>query len=283
MKFKNNKKLKIAAATGVTLFSLVTVFVATIAWFAMNVDVTAKGQAINVKVLNQKFTKLSLHKYLGTATVDDSEVYHFNQNESGHFTYNWLTGETTFTPADPNDPNASSMDRFSLLNPRHPMLALIEFSSVLDTSKDKVNVNVATTHDFLCDVDTNGDFVEPLDDENNPLSSVVQFSANPFESLTSNQGSYESVSSYFFSVPSKSDYLHFADLNKDENTGAFTYNGWSKSLTLADYSDGTSVKYIAIIIDYYDDAFEYIYNMYLGNEYLERETVTFNCDWKMEI
>lgn len=45
---KNNKTLKLAAATGVTLFSLTTVFVATIAWFAMNTDVGGNGMSVTV-------------------------------------------------------------------------------------------------------------------------------------------------------------------------------------------------------------------------------------------
>ena len=275
--------MKIIAATAVTMFSLVTVFVATIAWFAMNIEVTATGPSIDVKVLNQKFSKLTLHKYLGTEVVNNQGTFHFDQNPSGTFTYNWLTGVTTFKPTDPTDPEPSTMAPFSLLDPRHPMLALIEFSDTFDTSVYHINVNVSTTHDFLCDVDATGAFIEPLDDENNPLSSVVQFNANHFVSLNSNTGTYESTASFKFSIPGADDYVHFASLTKNETTGALTYNGWNKNLTLADYSDGTSVKYIAIIIDYYDDAFEYIYNMYLGNEYLERELVTFNCDWKMEI
>ena len=283
MKRKNNKSLKIIAATAVTLFSLVTVFVATIAWFAMNTDVTANGPSVNVKFLNQKFAKMTLHKYLGTETINNVDTYHFNKTASGTFTYDWATGETSFKKTDPDDPYASTMDRFSLLDPRHPMLALIEYSSVLDTSKDKVSVIATTKHDFLCDVDSNGNFVEPLDDENNPLSSVIQFNVNPFESMTSNTGTYESTASYKLPVPSNNDYIHFANVSKNATTGALTYNGWSKSLSLANYSDGTSIKYIAIIMDYYDNAFEYIYNMYLGNEYLEQPVVTFNCDWSMEI
>ena len=47
---KNNKNIKLAAATGVTLFSLTTVFVATIAWFAMNKN--TDGNGLNVSVSN---------------------------------------------------------------------------------------------------------------------------------------------------------------------------------------------------------------------------------------
>ena len=45
---KNNKTFKLFAATGVTLFSLVSVFAATIAWFAMNKN--ADGNGLNISV-----------------------------------------------------------------------------------------------------------------------------------------------------------------------------------------------------------------------------------------
>ena len=45
---KNNKSLKIVGATAVTLFSLVSVFAATIAWFALNTDVNGSGMSVTV-------------------------------------------------------------------------------------------------------------------------------------------------------------------------------------------------------------------------------------------
>lgn len=45
---KNRKTLKIAGATSVTLFSLVSVFAATIAWFALNNNVSGNGMRVNV-------------------------------------------------------------------------------------------------------------------------------------------------------------------------------------------------------------------------------------------
>ena len=45
---KNKKTLKIAGATSVTLFSLVSVFAATIAWFALNDNVNGDGMNVTV-------------------------------------------------------------------------------------------------------------------------------------------------------------------------------------------------------------------------------------------
>ena len=45
---KNNKTLKLLGATAVTLFSLVTVFAATIAWFALNDNTNGNGLTITV-------------------------------------------------------------------------------------------------------------------------------------------------------------------------------------------------------------------------------------------
>ncbi len=48
MKSGSKKTTKILAATAVTLFSLVTVFVATIAWFAMNDNTNGNGLTVSV-------------------------------------------------------------------------------------------------------------------------------------------------------------------------------------------------------------------------------------------
>ena len=45
---KNNKTLKLVGAPAVTLFSLVTVFAATVAWFAMNDNTNGNGLSVSV-------------------------------------------------------------------------------------------------------------------------------------------------------------------------------------------------------------------------------------------
>ena len=49
---------------------------------------------------------------------------------------------------------------------------------------------------------------------------------------------------------------------------------------------GKHIKHIALVIDYYADAIEFIYSTYLGNRTLENYfngILNFTCDWTMVI
>ena len=51
------------------------------------------------------------------------------------------------------------------------------------------------------------------------------------------------------------------------------------------YQTVGDTKYIAVIIDYYSDAIEYIYSSFLGDPILESydSILHFICDWTMEV
>ena len=51
------------------------------------------------------------------------------------------------------------------------------------------------------------------------------------------------------------------------------------------FESNSDTKYIAIIVDYYSDAIEYIYSSYLGDAILESydSVLHFICDWTMEV
>lgn len=295
MAIKTSKKnLKIVGATSIALFSLVAVFTATIAWFALNDTVGAKGQAATIKITDLQFEQMTIHKYLGSNKIGEDENHFFDQKVSATFTFNPTGRKTTFKDADGKLDNSFNKDyaymgEYSPDKPRHPLLALIKFTEPIKTSAARnVAVSVTTEHHFLCDTNDNGSFMEPLDDDNNPLSSVVQFSASSFLNLTSNSTAYvnpetsASTNAYNFAVPSS--YLHFANITVDAD-GALNYanKSWVNELSLINVNDGSTVLYIAVIIDYYDLAFEYIFNKYLGNPYLEQDHIPFNCDWTMVI
>ena len=59
---KVKKSTKIYAATCMTLFSLVAVFTATIAWFALNEDVEGNGMGIEIKTNGDSFTSLKIYR-----------------------------------------------------------------------------------------------------------------------------------------------------------------------------------------------------------------------------
>lgn len=284
--FLNKKNVKIITATGMGVFCLLTAFTASIAWFASNMGVQATGMNISVKAFDQRFRRMTLHKFID---VDNSGNYMFYRDAAGTFTYSYDSNSTVYTSTNPNETVSSFMGEYSLTSPRHPFLAIIEYSQafVTDAYDKKITVSAQTDNPFICATDDEGEFLLGLDEDSNPLSSVIKFSANSYQSLTGIQStttvSGNSVNTYSLSSTNRT-WDHFAQIGTD-NEGNYTYDnatGWDSDKEIISVTSGT-VQYVSIIFDYYDEALGYIYNRYLGNSVLEQESVPFGCDWRMVV
>ena len=298
MKRKNNKSLKIIAATAVTLFSLVTVFSATIAWLAINESVKGKGLQIDVTEYGKKFKQMTFHNFLR----EENGNYVFSKTASATIGYNFVNNQTTFN-------GTAVMDGFSLDDPSHPILAIIELKpfnqSAIEadpnatgyetgSGENRVSIAASTKRHWVCerkpqiDPDTGEpvinpdtgepvlteDFEEELNNESNPLSSIIKFAPSTYSTTTYASHVNAAETELSFTKPSTWD--HFVDITVSSEN--IDFGGWNPNKTLVDTYDGTQVRYIAIIFDYYEEALSYIYNVYLGDPVLEQETVPFFCD-----
>lgn len=64
------------------------------------------------------------------------------------------------------------------------------------------------------------------------------------------------------------------------------YTPFSNNINIYSSAAGRHIKHIALVVDYYEDAIEYIYSTYLGNRVLEEDFdgfLNFTCDWTMVI
>ena len=274
--------LKIISATAMTIFSLFAAFMGTMAWFmsVRNVDNTA--DQLQVSASNRKFSRMTLHKYIETA---DGQ-YKFEQTPSGTFSYNWgseTTGYNRDTAHYEGDSLSAFMGEYSLMYPSHPFLALIEYSElvVTDATENSIIITANTERNFIGAQNDDGSFKEELTTTNNPLSSIIKFNTTSYANLNNNK---TGTTSYDFNIPNSWD--HFVNITKD-NKDNLVFDeedgGWENSKTLISVTDGTSIQYIAIIFNYYEEALEYIYNIYLGSPVLEQESVPFQCDCAMVI
>ena len=277
MKRSGSKTLKIAAATSMSIFGLLAVFVATYAWFSTNLSTNNSGMQLTVSTMQENFKQMTLHKFIET---DDGTIK-FYKDYSGKFEYDFDTNTTTFSGTSSD----AFMGQFSLMDPRHPFLALIEYDTVFtaDSSANKVYIHGDTDHYFIGAMDDQGNFYEELSASGNPLSSVVRFAGSSYTSLTTGTAVVEdeTVQTYNFSEPVS--WQHFVNIGVTPDALTFdNETGWDPEKTFFEATSG-QIKYIAIIFDYYDEALEYIYNIYLGNEFLERDSIPFTCDWKMVV
>ena len=166
-KFKSKTTLKIVSATSVTIFSLLTVFVATWAWFAMNQNVDGNGMNIQVSRMNGKLSYVYFHSFSGSEervvgqTADNEDIkeifFKFNKSPFATYEYDWDAQEID----DDNsvvDNTKWNMGEYDPFNKDHPMLILFEFDKDYTsmTPGDSYIKGTTTVEDFLGKRESNG-------------------------------------------------------------------------------------------------------------------------------
>lgn len=226
---KNNKTLKLLGATAVTLFSLVTVFAATIAWFALNDNTNGNGLTITVTQDEDSVETVAIHRCI------------LNQSTTTNLVFD--SQATTDTLVLPD---------YSELNKSQPTLLLFELSGDEASTADKIKITATSTSD---------NYVTEITEDNYnsfPFSSAICFktiavtsATFPFNSVTAGNLSEE---------------ISFVTIEDD----AFT--GFNKTITIFDGSTMANppaqpLTYLGVVLDYYDDALQYISSCNTGNEF----------------
>ena len=284
----NKKTTKIVAATGMTIFSLFAVCAATFAWFATNRDVDSSGMQVSVDASGY-FYKLSIHN---AVTISDSQ-YRFDTNPWGTVQIeNWKTRRLISSFSS----DSCFMGSYDYLEKNHPVLFLIQLgddsvANYTATSVDPITVKAKTETDFYLGDNAAGRTVYAPDEINysqghfNPLSSVVKYSSRVFadstalDAITSERSvtlSDVTYDTYDFSVNQLSNTGSFVEFDNQDSYTSFEQHPVIYSTTSA------TVKYIAVVFDFYELAMETIYGAFLGDEVLT-DTIGFTCDWTMVI
>ena len=246
---KTTKRIIIATAMG--LFSLFSVFTATLAWFTSNLNVETSGMSVKVKIIDTAFTQMSVHRCNLSAST--STVLQFYETPS--FAVSSSGAITTTAGID--------MDNYSDLNQTQPVLLL--FTLAEDTYED--DIVISATSD-------NQNFVYQITEQN--------ISAFPFSSAVKFRSASYADDEFPF------DDVAISDLNT--NTSFVTINNssasYSHSIEPFHGANHTVVKYIAIVLDYYGEAIQYIFSQSIGfEEYAidHENAIDFYCDWTLEI
>lgn len=324
-KKKRSSSLRFVCAIAMSMFSLIALFVGTLAWFQSYRFRQAQSDDFGVESLHGKFKKLTLHQLLNegdntdTFMTDGSSI-RFDKTPFASATYNWETKEMNKVGMS----NAMLMGEYSPNYQSAPVLMLVELmQSYLISNDNSYEVKASITrpdqesgtyesdmvafrrryglsstetepnyigrepgYDFEKDA-SNKENPTPKDFDN-PLSSVIRFYSTSYAnddalSAITTQTAYQitkaSLDKNNDDVPDEG---HFFSMTIG-NDGSTTYNGdFNESTVFFSADVGATVKYIAVIFDYYKEALEHIYNINLGNEVLDSDTpILFACDWNM--
>ena len=296
MKRTGNKNLKIIAATSLVIFSLFTCFTGAMAWFTGLRSYSNDYDDMVIVQSKGKLKQITFHELEAKSVGDTYEesTFSFNKTASGTITYNWENNTKSF------DGNTDyEMIGYNYLDEEEPVLMLLELNEDYDSSVEPAVVTLTTnseTQDYIGKRQANLQPVYDISDERfiidsgtvtregvqrdvnfYGLSNAVKFYTNQYSSST------------FSSTFGSSEYYTFSNLSNQKSFVSITNNGNDSTFTTEIaplISTIGTVKYIAVIIDYYSEAIEYIYNTYLGDATLEQTYegfLYFKCDWVMEI
>ena len=286
MKSKNvkNQKLRLVAAVGLCFFSVVAVVTATVAWFTSLRQDNDDNSTMNVVSPFGYFSRMDLYRLTDTGGIDyAAEKFHFKKTPEAYAFLNETSGEVEYS-----ENFTIEMDTYSDLDQHSPILMLITLSdTITQTAEKPVTVYAACDKDYY--FGEKGADGQPKNQikvwdpetqtgEKNPLSSVVAFYSKAYTSLDSiTETNYYNIPIAEYDADSGYDRETFVQFNE-------TTTEYQSFIQRKNLYNGTSgdVLYIAIVVDYYHYALEYVYNTFIGNETLE-ERIFFECDWNMVI
>ena len=279
-----SQKIKLVAAIGLSAFSVVSVAVATIAWFTSAYAIDNNDMEMKVNTPSSHLKKLTLHNSVNLDYAN--KTLQFDREPTGTATYNTTTKKVEYSSNF-----KITMDTYEGLNPYDPVLMLIELDeAVTATSLEPISVNAYTSaEEFFALANPDGSPKHEIKETGNPLSSVVEFFSMNYlatDAAISTAGSYtdstNTYSTYDLPFPEiddttgyeKKSFAHF-------NATTQEYVGFDKRVVLYETTTAT-VQYIAVIVDYYQLALNYVYSTFLSEDVLN-DTIYFSCDWSMEI
>lgn len=277
MKKQSKKNLKIISATAASLFSLVAVFTATIAWFALNHQVDGNGMTVKAKANGPLYSSITIHRCIISECTSDKFVFNKTAEVAG--TVNPVTGQITGLG------KAIEMDQYSDINPSQPILILFTYPD--DTEIIDNGVILDATSTFTGTSDAYLESLKNLNPETSQkLSSIVNFYSRTADSSSEY---FTSETNTFTFMRASSERYDSSFVTTSTNTiTAFTrniemYNGNSVTKYVDDEANGeeAKIKYLAVVMDYNVDAINYIYSANVNST--NPGELHYVIDWSMKM
>ena len=263
MKKSGNKNiLKIAALTSMSIFTLFTCFSAAIAWYVGIKNNNESANDMKIENCNGILEKMSIHQLeVDNEFIRDSSRsiigFNFNPTPVSEVTIDWSRGSAIYDATTP------SLGQYSLLQKTNPLLLVFEF---VDNIQDRdIQIDASCSQTYTAD-----QYESMASSTGNPLSWVIKYSHITYTSSVN----YSILSSDLTGEG------HFAEVDQEGNLTAF-----NKDKQFYSGSGTNAIKYVCIVLDYYEDAMTYFYTVNLGKAFLNdiEHDVQFYCDWTMVV
>ena len=300
----DKRSLKIFGATSIALFSLVTVFTATIAWFALNYDVDGNGMMIAATEDSSKLNKIEIYEYVETIDKGDEDNHEYN------FSFKSTPSATIHGDSSTNN-QYFLMGDYNPLHTDHPILILFTLRTDFITTipGDMYVKGLTTTPDFM-GVTVNGAPKYNLGDATPtlkrgtktitvvdeitgnevekevdcyPLSSAVNFKCADYSSDAYDDLIAASTTNRI-DIPTDSITLSESFVNFASSGAGITFK--QDPMIYSSKGDGSAIQYVAMVVNYDGNAISAIYSTYLGNSTLDGTyggQLYFTCDWILEV
>ena len=309
--------LKIVSATAMTIFSLASVFAATMAWFSFNIDTSSDGMNINIQNNGGRLQCVHFYQFTG----DANGAFSFKKTPFATYTYDWAT--SSMVPDEEGVEDVWNMGHYTYLSKDHPFLMIFEYDR--DYTSEKAGDmyikattvvggdNLVTNYDnddtqHLHPYTTGGGYLGARDqygspyyslpqtqvrNENYPESILIKKSNNldyyalssvvRFRNATYYSDNYDDIiNGNYISIPKYSLQEEESFTTIDNARNRYYFN---QTPTLFKSTGSELIKYVAIVVEFYEDAINYIYSTYLGDSGLDQyqSLLYFACDWSMEV
>ncbi|MCR5491002.1 MAG: hypothetical protein K6F32_02600 [Bacilli bacterium] len=293
----NKLNLKIIAATSMCIFSLFALFSGTIAWFNVTQAATDNANNMGVAKTTSALKKITFHAQVGTKSVTEGETttsyYLFEKAEYASITVSdnvasalsFNTDSGAYKDWDEKDDKTATLATYSLLAQDHPILMLFELESYTASDPRSIVLDFTTSSTYLGSKERG-----QVTNNNNPLSSVVQFASFGLTADLPSGGAYTSSTqtyseTYLYGEVRGITYDKKWVSISDEEEPVIDDDGKINIFSNLDQNgDPSSTVYakIGVVMNYNIDSLEYIYNKFLGETVLD-SSLYFDWDWTMEM
>lgn len=256
--------LRIVALTSVTIFSLGVLTTGTFAWFTTMRSVGNNGGNMPVTNTKSPISSIRFYTFHKQKEVAETDYFLFSKVATGgSFTSTNAEGYAELT-------TPIVLQKYSLLDPHHPLLMLVEFGPGTPSK-----FTATTESDYLADPDGGEDISSAV----LPLSSVIQSfyftftTSNPIVSIVDNTVSYYAIKVNDCKSSNQSSFVKMSGDN---------FTVFDQEIDLYSGSSQSSNYTVGIVFDYYPESIEYIYSHFLGYEELDSD-LNFGCDWRLAV